>query len=115
MFSRPKILFLVSLLFVALLNPKFNPYLLFKFLIFLLILNYFLYKISHPTKYGVAQLDLSDEVNIEAPGSLLHNQLLVERVICKTFNHCKCDVHTYRHTACICTASCIIDFCLLPA
>ena len=34
MFSRPKILFLVSLLFIALLNPKFNPYLLFKFLIF---------------------------------------------------------------------------------
>ena len=34
MFSRPKILFLVFLLFVALLNPKFNPYLLFKFLIF---------------------------------------------------------------------------------
>ena len=34
MFSHPKILFLVSLLFVALLNPKFNPYLLFKFLIF---------------------------------------------------------------------------------
>ena len=34
MFSLPKILFLVSLLFVALLNPKFNPYLLFKFLIF---------------------------------------------------------------------------------
>ena len=34
MFSCPKILFLVSLLFVALLNPKLNPYLLFKFLIF---------------------------------------------------------------------------------
>ena len=34
MFFRPKILFLVSLLFVALLNPKFNPYLLFKVLIF---------------------------------------------------------------------------------
>ena len=34
MFSRPKILFLVFLLFVALLNPKFNPYLPFKFLIF---------------------------------------------------------------------------------
>ena len=34
MFSRPKILFLVSLLLLALLNPKFNPYLLFKFLIF---------------------------------------------------------------------------------
>ena len=37
------------------------------------------------------QLDLSDEVNIEAPRSLSHNQLLVERVICKTFNHCKRD------------------------
>ena len=37
MFSRPKILFLVSLLFVALLNPKFNPYLLFKFLIHIYI------------------------------------------------------------------------------
>ena len=37
MFSRPKILFLVSLLFVALLNPKFNPYLLFKFLIFIIL------------------------------------------------------------------------------
>ena len=34
MFSHPKILFLVSLLFVALLNPKFNPYLPVKFLIF---------------------------------------------------------------------------------
>ena len=34
MFSRPKTLFFVSLLFVALLNPKFNPYLPFKFLIF---------------------------------------------------------------------------------
>ena len=33
MFSCPKILFLVSLLFVALLNPKFNPYLA-TFLIF---------------------------------------------------------------------------------
>ena len=37
MFCRPKILFLVSLLFVALLNPKFNPYLLFKFLIFIIL------------------------------------------------------------------------------
>ena len=40
MFSRPKIFFLVSLLFVALLNPKFNPYLLFKFLIFYHIYTY---------------------------------------------------------------------------
>ena len=37
MFSRPKILFLVSLLFVALLNPKFNPYLPFKFFIFIIL------------------------------------------------------------------------------
>ena len=37
MFSRPKILFLVSLLFVALFNPKFNPYLPFKFLIFIIL------------------------------------------------------------------------------
>ena len=38
------------------------------------------------------QVDL-DEVNIEVPGVLLsHNQLLVERVICKTFTHYKCDV-----------------------
>ncbi len=45
MFSRPKILFLVSLLFVALLNPKFNPYLLFKFLIF----YHLLYKAEKPS------------------------------------------------------------------
>ena len=37
MFSRPKILFLVSLLFVELVNPKFNPYLHFKFLIFIIL------------------------------------------------------------------------------
>ena len=36
--SRPKILFLVSLLFVALLNPKFNPYLPFKFFIILVLI-----------------------------------------------------------------------------
>ena len=45
MFSRPKILFLVSLLFVALLN--FNPYLPFKFLIFYhSSFVYFLYMLS---------------------------------------------------------------------
>lgn len=39
------------------------------------------------------QVDL-DEANIEVPAgvSLSHNQLLVERVICKTFTHYKCDV-----------------------
>ena len=35
----PKSLFLVSLLFVALLNPKFNPYLLFKFFIFIITIT----------------------------------------------------------------------------
>ena len=39
MFSHPKILFLVSLLFVVLLNSKFNPYLLFKFLIFIILVK----------------------------------------------------------------------------
>ena len=38
MFSRPKILFLVSLLFVALLNPKFNPYLPLNFKFFIILL-----------------------------------------------------------------------------
>ena len=47
MFSRPKILFLVSLLFVALLNPKFNPYLPFKFLIF-----------YHSSVYSYAYIDV---------------------------------------------------------
>ena len=48
MFSRPKILFLVSLLFVALLNPKFNPYLPFKFLIF-----YHSYNIEQPVNSNI--------------------------------------------------------------
>ena len=58
MFSRPKILFLVSLLFVALLNPKFNPYLLFKFLIFIILVilqlpRYFCYKLSPTMHYHI--------------------------------------------------------------
>lgn len=36
------------------------------------------------------QLELP--LNIEAPGSLSHNQLLVEKVICKIFTQYKCDV-----------------------
>ena len=44
MFSRPKILFLVSLLFVALLN-SITTY-LFEFLIFLIILVCFLFMLS---------------------------------------------------------------------
>ena len=59
MFSRPKILFLVSLLFVALLNSKFNPYLLFKFLIFyhsslVLCNNKNFLKLSH--RYPIEEL-----------------------------------------------------------
>ena len=53
MFSRPKILFLVSLLFVALLNPKFNPYLLFKFLI---CIPHSIASLARPTqKVGLAK------------------------------------------------------------
>ena len=50
MFSHPKILFLVSLLFVALLNSKFNPYLLFKFLNFYHSSIY-----THPLKFSNPQ------------------------------------------------------------
>ena len=56
MFSHPKILFFVSLLFVAVLNPKFNPYLLFKFLIFyhssIYITSSFRPHILHALKFG---------------------------------------------------------------
>ena len=57
-----------------------------------ILFSYFLYNISHPTKYGVPQFDLN-EVSIEAPGAARsQNQLLVERVIFKTFTQYKCDV-----------------------
>ena len=60
MFSRPKILFLVSLLFVALLNPKFNPYLLFKFLIF--------YHSSSNNTFLAYSSHISFHVHYVAPG-----------------------------------------------
>ena len=61
-----------------------------KFKKYCLLLSYFLYNISHPTKYGVPQLELS--LDIEAPASLSHNQLLIEKVICKTSTQYRCDV-----------------------
>ena len=55
--------------------------------------SYFLYNISHPNKYGVPQIDLSAEKMFTLQqDSLTNNQLLVERVICKTFAHHHCDV-----------------------
>ena len=62
MFSRPKILFLVSLLFVALLNPKFNPYLPSKFLIFyhssekivIVLYSFFFCKVGESRNFSIA-------------------------------------------------------------
>ena len=54
-----------------------------------------MYKVSHPTKYGVPQIDLSTDKDVSkamAECTLPHNQLLIERVICKTFTHHHCDV-----------------------
>ena len=93
------VLWYVQLLIItyALLQKQITTKIVISNTMFTIIVNitysYFLYNISRPTRYGVPQLDLSlDEVNIEAPESLSHNQLLVERVICKTFTHHKCDV-----------------------
>ena len=63
------------------------------------ILSYFLYNISHPNKYGVPQIDLSSDKMITAiqGDTLTHNQLLIERVICKTFTHHHCDVAITDH------------------
>ena len=58
--------------------------------------SYYLYEISHPTKSGVPQVDLSDDseaaVNINGTIPLSPNQLAVERVIGKVFTHYNCDV-----------------------
>ena len=57
--------------------------------------SYYVYNISFPTKYGVPQVDLSSDEEVSKAileSSLTHNQLLIERVICKTFAHHRCDV-----------------------
>ena len=56
--------------------------------------SYFQYNISHPNKYGVPQVDLSsDEMTIAIEeDSFTHSQLLIERVIFKTFTHHRCNV-----------------------
>ena len=84
MFSRPKILFLVSLLFVALLNPKFNPYLLFKFLIF--------YHSSQKT--GLSDFDelrVTDSTLNEGTNSLINERkgagLMVRRALSQHERH----------------------------
>ena len=67
MFSHPKILFLVSLLFVALLNPKFNPYLLFKFLIF-----------YHSSTYSITYIAaVTSAILLNAAAAILTAALLV--------------------------------------
>lgn len=57
--------------------------------------SYYLFEISHPNKYGVPQLDLcnDDEAKIDksVEESLSLNQLFIERVIVKLFNHYHCD------------------------
>ena len=58
--------------------------------------SYYLYEISHPNKYGVPQLNLSDDDEAKIDKSIIEslslNQLLfVERVIIKLFNHYHCD------------------------
>ena len=57
--------------------------------------SYYLYEISHPNKYGVPQLNLSDDDEAKIDESIVEslslNQLFVERVIVKLFNHYHCD------------------------
>lgn len=58
--------------------------------------SYFLYTISHPSKSGLPQVDLSSDVeasvNQSCAKSLSPCQLAVERVIVKLFTHHKCNV-----------------------
>ena len=67
MFSRPKILFLISLLFVALLNPKFNPYLLFNFLI-IYIYRLYIYLIVIPWARVVCLIYTPEALGPQAEG-----------------------------------------------
>ena len=63
---------------------------------FISIYSYYLYEVSHPTKSGVPQVDLSNDsealVNLTGTIPLSSNQLAVERVIGKVFTHYHCDV-----------------------
>ena len=96
MFSRPKILFLVSLLFVALLNPKFNPYLLFKFLIFYhsSLFTFYIYNIIRNCTHILSIYIAVFSVHIHFPqtGKHLSQQSdklidITERVV-----YCNCEV-----------------------
>ena len=63
--------------------------------IYTYLYSYYIYNISRPTKYGVPQVDLSSDEEVSkatVESSLTYNQLLIERVICKTFAHHRCDV-----------------------
>ena len=74
MFSRPKILFLVSLLFVALLNPKFNPYLPFKFLIF--------YHSSLRNNYACLQALVNNALTWQSSCVIANNARKTAKAIC---------------------------------
>ena len=62
----------------------------------ILNLSLYLYNISQPTKYGVPQLDLSDDKEAKVDSSLEQsfssNQLCIERVMVKLFTHYHCNV-----------------------
>ena len=60
-----------------------------------LFCSQFLYEFSHPNKYGVPQIDLSDDneasVDLPAELSLSSDQLAIERFIVKVFVRYRCD------------------------
>ena len=59
-------------------------------------LSYYLYNISQPTKYGVPQLDLSEDAEARVDSALEEsfssNQLCIERVMVKLFTKYHCNV-----------------------
>jgi len=61
-----------------------------------LFCSQFLYEFSHPNKYGVPQINLSDDneasVDLPAQLSLSSDQLAIERFIVKVFVRYRCDV-----------------------
>ena len=65
-------------------------------MICILFCSQFLYECSHPNKYGVPQIDLSNDneasVDLPAKLSLSSDQLVVERLIVKVFTRYRCDV-----------------------
>ena len=65
-------------------------------IVLLLFCSQFLYEYSHPNKYGVPQIDLSNDneasVDLPAELSLSSDQLAIERLIVKVLTRYRCDV-----------------------